>query len=357
MEVKVLSKRGLKEFINEGFYDKLSVISFYEADEKPIKLPDDVKALFVKSDDLDRDELKYMNIGYSQYLPESDKIAGFILEAYKEDREIICQCNYGQSISAGCAAAVVEYFDNDGIRFFSDYRFCPNQLVFHKIYNALKRNGGRHFRDERFAYISSRRYKDIFIEKFTASDNDYTDVLDFLADSEEIIADRYGEDSVFMADIHSDRGLVLSNLGQYKESAVQYEKAAKMYSQNSTESDEFYVKEQLARALMRIGETAEAINLAKEIWSHNEITGSYLLADIYSYMSDYPHALSELQKIIDNSSVHRKKASAVCEIGHIYSRMGNKAAAIKYLSEAYRLMSEHDDMNYYLRNEGITMFD
>lgn len=351
MDVKVLSKRDLNGFIEEGFYDKPAIISFYKPDEKPIKLPDDIddiKVLFVKADDLDRDELKHMNISYSQYLPESDKIAEFILEAYKEDRDIICQCCYGQSISAGCAAAIKEYFDNDGIRFFSDYRFCPNQLVFHKIYNALKRNGSRHFRDERFAYIFSRRYKDKFIEKYKSSDNDYTAVLEFLADAEEIISDRYGEDSVFIADILADKGLVLCKIGQYKESAVQYEKAFEMHSRNSIESDEYYAKEQLARVLVRNGDTEKAINIAKEISEHNEITGRYLLADIYSYMSDYPHALSELQKIIDITAVHRKKVSAVCEMGHIYSRMGDKDTAIKYLSEGYRLMSERDDMNNYL---------
>lgn len=52
---------------------------------------------------------------------------------------IICQCDYGQSRSAACAAAIIEYFEHRGISIFADYRYYPNQLVFNKIYEALER--------------------------------------------------------------------------------------------------------------------------------------------------------------------------------------------------------------------------
>ena len=55
--------------------------------------------------------------------------------------DILCQCEYGQSRSAACAAAILEYFDATGISVFADYRYYPNQVVYHKVMDALTRYG------------------------------------------------------------------------------------------------------------------------------------------------------------------------------------------------------------------------
>ncbi|MGN0600799.1 MAG: hypothetical protein ACI4JK_13030 [Oscillospiraceae bacterium] len=352
MDIRVMSKRDLKEFVEEGFYDKLAVISFYGENDYPITLPDDVKGFIVKADDLDLEALKEENTGYGQYLPEADRLAEFIFGAYRGNYQIICQCRYGESISAGCAAAIAEYFDGNGIEFFSDYRFCPNQLVYSKIYNALDRYGGRRENDERKAYFFSRKYVNVFMEKFHSDDENYDIILDFLSDAEEIIADRYGKDSVFIADIIADRGLVLCKRGQYAQAAHQYETAAEMYAKHGKTIDIYYAKEQLAKALVRSGETDAALKLAKEIAEHNKVNSGYLLAYIYCYINDYPRALCELQAIIDNAETPNKKIRAVCEMGRVYYRMEEKKTAVKYLSEAYRLLSEREEPEY----EGFYMF-
>ncbi|MEY8508840.1 hypothetical protein AALA78_11480 [Lachnospiraceae bacterium 42-17] len=46
-------------------------------------------------------------------------------------------CEYGQSRSAACASAILEHFYHNGISVFSDYRYYPNQMVFHKVFDAL----------------------------------------------------------------------------------------------------------------------------------------------------------------------------------------------------------------------------
>ena len=51
---------------------------------------------------------------------------------------LICQCEYGQSRSAGVAAAIIEFTTGGGIRIFADDRYYPNKFVFRKVYNALK---------------------------------------------------------------------------------------------------------------------------------------------------------------------------------------------------------------------------
>ena len=71
------------------------------------------------------------------YLPEADRLADFIRKAHNDGLDILCQCEYGQSRSAACAAAILEHYCKNGISVFADYRYYPNQLVYNKIKNAL----------------------------------------------------------------------------------------------------------------------------------------------------------------------------------------------------------------------------
>ena len=69
----------------------------------------------IKLEDLDLEVLKRKGYTYDTYFPEADSMAMFITKAYMDGKNIICQCEYGQSRSAGCAAAIKEYFYKDGI--------------------------------------------------------------------------------------------------------------------------------------------------------------------------------------------------------------------------------------------------
>jgi hypothetical protein len=44
----------------------------------------------------------------------------------------------GITLTAACAAAILQHFEDRGIEIFADYRYDPNQLVYHKIFDALK---------------------------------------------------------------------------------------------------------------------------------------------------------------------------------------------------------------------------
>lgn len=50
----------------------------------------------------------------------------------------ICQREYDQSRSAGCAAAILEHFYHTGISVFTDYKRYPNRVLYHKIFDALE---------------------------------------------------------------------------------------------------------------------------------------------------------------------------------------------------------------------------
>lgn len=91
--------------------------------------------------DLDLTALPDVGLNYDTYMPEADALAAFICQARSDGLDILCQCEYGQSRSAACAAAILEYFNGTGTSVFADYRYYPNQVVYHKIMDALTRYG------------------------------------------------------------------------------------------------------------------------------------------------------------------------------------------------------------------------
>ena len=69
---------------------------------------------------------------------QAEQIAAFLYK-YKDVTDVlICQCHYGQSRSAGCAAAILEHFYQSGIAIFADDRYYPSKLVYQKVFEALK---------------------------------------------------------------------------------------------------------------------------------------------------------------------------------------------------------------------------
>lgn len=75
---------------------------------------------------------------YEHNDPLASELAEFICSAVKDGLDIICQCEYGESRSAGCAAAILEHFERNGISIFADFRHYPNKLVYHKLMEKLK---------------------------------------------------------------------------------------------------------------------------------------------------------------------------------------------------------------------------
>jgi protein-tyrosine phosphatase len=87
--------------------------------------------------DIDIEILSDYGYTYETYLAEAEQLAEFIKAAVADGFDIICQCDYGQSRSAACAAAILQYYEGRGIDIFADYRYYPNQLVYHKVFDAL----------------------------------------------------------------------------------------------------------------------------------------------------------------------------------------------------------------------------
>lgn len=146
MNVSIYSRKEIEKLIETTFPTNTAVISFY--DPKGKRTPKDYAPIDYKGKserffmvgihDIDIEILEDYGLTYDTYLAEAEKLAEFIISANRDGMDIICQCEYGQSRSAACAAAIKEFFDKSGITIFADYRYYPNQLVFNKVLDALK---------------------------------------------------------------------------------------------------------------------------------------------------------------------------------------------------------------------------
>lgn len=137
MHVSICSREEMKARLRQGRH-LAAVISFYGMGTAPVDLSHTLYEVFqVAVDDVELDELKRVGLSYTEFFPEAEELAKFIFNAKTAGLEIICQCADGQRLSAGCAAAIRQFFDGDGIEVFANYHYFPNRLMYHKIYNTL----------------------------------------------------------------------------------------------------------------------------------------------------------------------------------------------------------------------------
>lgn len=146
MNVKIYSRKAIEELLKDNVLENTAVISFYDPPSKrnpKVTVPVDYtgkcdRVFSVGIHDIDIEILGDYGLTYDTYFPEAEKLAEFIYKAKQDGLDIICQCEYGQSRSAACASAILEHFYGTGISIFVDYRYYPNQVVYHKVFDALE---------------------------------------------------------------------------------------------------------------------------------------------------------------------------------------------------------------------------
>lgn len=145
MEVSIYSRKAVEELLQTGFPENTAVISFYDPPSQrrdtlpPVDYSGKVSRVFqIAVHDIDLTVLPKYNLTYDTYFTEADELAEFIYTAKADGFNIICQCEYGESRSSACAAAILEHFCKAGISIFADYRYYPNQVVYHKVFDALE---------------------------------------------------------------------------------------------------------------------------------------------------------------------------------------------------------------------------
>lgn len=152
MKVGICSRKTMEARLKKGTLRHTAVISFYnpagESHRGGNAVPIDFtgkcdRVMQIPLLDLDPEVLGDFGMTVDSYFPQADELAAFILQVKAEGLDLICQCEYGQSRSAGCAAAILQFFDRNGIEVFADYRYYPNQLVYHKVLDALEKQKRR----------------------------------------------------------------------------------------------------------------------------------------------------------------------------------------------------------------------
>ena len=139
MNVTICSRKAAEELLRTDALSHTAVISFCDppSTDRPAPTPPldytgaAARVFTVAVRDLDLSVLPDVGLTYDTYLLEADALAAFIYQARADGLDILCQCEYGQSRSAACAAAILEHFDSTGISIFADYRYYPNQVVYH----------------------------------------------------------------------------------------------------------------------------------------------------------------------------------------------------------------------------------
>ena len=136
MKVSIFSKNDINHLIKEGIPDKTAIISFADTIEDFIKFPAGTDVLHIAFYDVR--PFTVAKNHYDRILPQAKDIADYIIQKVEEGKNIICQCDYGVSRSAGCAAAILEMYEQKGIDVFADYRYTPNQFVYNKVLKELQ---------------------------------------------------------------------------------------------------------------------------------------------------------------------------------------------------------------------------
>lgn len=144
MKVSIYSREEIEKIIATDFPKNTAVISFYDPkgirsdNLTPVDYKNKAEMVYqVAVYDIDIECLEDYGLTFDTYLPEAKEISEFIYNAKEKGFDIICQCQYGQSRSAGCAAAILEHFEKNGISIFANYNYYPNQVVFNKMLKAL----------------------------------------------------------------------------------------------------------------------------------------------------------------------------------------------------------------------------
>ena len=150
VSVSVCSKITVDQLLAEGRFPKdTAVVSFYDPIESretgygPIDFgAQAARVIYACLPDIRFDRLAERGYTFDTYFTEAPAVARFISEAVRDGLSIMCQCDWGMGRSAACCAAILEHYERRGLSVFTDFRYSPNQMVYEKLMNELKKLNG-----------------------------------------------------------------------------------------------------------------------------------------------------------------------------------------------------------------------
>ena len=138
MTISIFSKPELYRLIEKNqLTNNTAVVAFADEEDDFLEFPDNTDVLKVVFFDVR--PCSTIPEHYDDILPEAPEIAKYVNQKVREGKDIICQCDYGISRSAGLAAAILERYAHKGLSVFANYKYTPNQFVFNKVLKELKK--------------------------------------------------------------------------------------------------------------------------------------------------------------------------------------------------------------------------
>ncbi len=232
MKVRICSRADMEKLLSRGFDEEAAVISLYDPenssrDYAPVDYSGrDIRLFQFAIRDTDLSSLKRYGMRYGDYFPESDELARFIVKAVNDNAAIYCQCDYGQSRSAGCAAAILEHFEKNGIAVFADDKYLPNQMIFNKLMYSLKKVHTEPTLGEVLNTLNEDRYYN-YIERANrlcrnGKNDEALRILDMLL---QILSSEMGENSMHTAYVYYYSARICRYSKRFDEAEKMYRKA------------------------------------------------------------------------------------------------------------------------------------
>lgn len=142
MRKLIVRNRKQIETSNE-IQDKHIIISIYTpGDEIPIPVFNEntLSCISLCFNDLDREPSIGTQLAFGETILFNDDMAHWIVSfvnSFSSIKTIIVHCDAGQSRSAGVAAAIAKFFNDNDDHFFNSRQYTPNRLVYRKVLQAF----------------------------------------------------------------------------------------------------------------------------------------------------------------------------------------------------------------------------
>lgn len=137
--IEVYSRAGMQDYISKEHSNKAILISLRNEEDKPLDATtcrSICSTLHLVFDDIDRvrEGLKAMD------MQDGEAIYNFISKCQEQFNfdTILVNCGAGQSRSAGVAAALMKFFNNDDSAIFNNPRYTPNMRCYRIVLNQME---------------------------------------------------------------------------------------------------------------------------------------------------------------------------------------------------------------------------
>ena len=144
MNIKVMSRSEVKRFThshiglnNDKLKDQYFIISISDQYQNSPKFdvdPDCLGICYLHFDDVEKGEQNCITETDVYYL---ELFLSRAFNKYPHVENIIVHCGAGVSRSAGMAAALMKFYNNDDTSIFDNSKYCPNMTVYRMVLNKL----------------------------------------------------------------------------------------------------------------------------------------------------------------------------------------------------------------------------